>query len=106
MTGIPVRTTGEAVTTSLQQQATSNGHQSRTGWRPRTGNTTDQRDRLPIARRPRRPVAVAAGVLVLVASAALGGALTLRGNKTTAVLTLARPVTAGQALTVDDLGVA
>lgn len=43
---------------------------------------------------------------VLVASAALGGALALQGHKTFAVLTLARPVAAGQALTAADLSVA
>jgi Flp pilus assembly protein CpaB len=43
---------------------------------------------------------------VLAASGALGGALALQGSHTVAVLTLARPVTAGQALTADDLSIA
>jgi hypothetical protein len=98
--------TGEAVTTSLHEQTSSNGHRSKVGWRPRSGDSAASRDRLPVARRPRRPVAIAAGVLVLAASSALGGALALRGDKTAAVLTLARPVTAGQTLTADDLAVA
>ena len=51
-------------------------------------------------------MAVAGGVALLIASAALGGALALQGHRTFAVLTLARPVAAGQTLTADDLSVA
>ncbi len=59
-----------------------------------------------MARRPRRPLAIAVGVVVLAASSALGGALALRGEHRVALLTLARPVTAGQTLTAGDLAVA
>jgi hypothetical protein len=103
---VPVRMAGEAVTTSLHDDASRNGHGSKVGWRPRADDATARRDRLPVARRPRRPVAIAAGVLVLAASSALGGALALRGDKAAAVLTLARPVTAGQTLAANDLAVA
>lgn len=91
--------------TSLHEQTSNNG-QAGGGWRVRAADSPGHGDRLPVARRPRRPVAVAAGVLVLAASAALGGALAVRGDHTTAVLTLARPVTAGQQLAAADIAVA
>jgi hypothetical protein len=50
-------------------------------------------------------MAVATGAVVLLASAALGGALATSGDHSVAVLTLARPVHAGQALSSADLGV-
>lgn len=94
------------MTTSLHEQTSNNGHQVGARWRVRAADLPGHADRLPVARRPRRPVAIAGGVLVLAASAALGGALAVRGDHTTAVLTLARPVTAGQQLTADDIAVA
>ena len=59
-----------------------------------------------MARRPRRPLAIVAGVLLLAVSAAVGGALAVQGEHRVAVLTLARSVSAGQTLTADDLAVA
>jgi hypothetical protein len=61
---------------------------------------------LPVARRPRRPLAIAGGAVVLAASAALGGALAVQGDHRVAVLTLARPVAAGQTVSADDLAIA
>lgn len=92
------------MTTSLQEEASANGHGPKTKARPRS--STQIRDRLPQPRRPRRPLAVTAGVVVVAASAALGGALATSNGNTVAVLTLAHPVTAGVAITSADLSVA
>jgi len=97
---------GEVVTKSLQEHSPGNGHRTRPGWRPSNGGAPGRQDRLPVTRRPRRPLAIAVGVVVLAASSALGGALALRGEHRVALLTLARPVTAGQTLTARDLAVA
>ena len=92
------------MTTSVQEDISPNGHGPKAPARLRP--SVQVRDRLPVPRRPRRPLAVTAGVLVLAASAALGGTLALGNGKTVSVLTLARPVTAGVALTAADLSVA
>jgi hypothetical protein len=51
-------------------------------------------------------VALASGAVLALVCAALGGNLALRADRTVAVLTLARPVGAGQQLTAADLTVA
>lgn len=63
-------------------------------------------DRLPVARRPRRPLAIAAGAFLVIGSAAVGGALATRSNPPSAVLVLARPVAAGHLIGVEDVSVA
>ena len=97
---------GEAVTTSLQDETSRNGHRPMPYRRASGSSGGASRDRLPVTRRPRRPRAIAAGVVVLAVSSALGGALALQGDHRVAVLTLARAVTAGQTLTADDFAVA
>src|SRR4051812_19472603 len=97
---------GEAVTTSLHDETSRNGHRSRPYPRAGGSGVGGPRDRLPVTRRPRRPVAIAAGAVVLAASSALGGALALQSDHRVAVLTLAHPVTAGQTVSAGDLAVA
>lgn len=62
--------------------------------------------KLPARRRERRPAALAAGAVLLLVCGAVGGNLALQADDTVAVLTLARPVGAGQQLTAADLRVA
>ena len=93
------------MTTSVQDATASNGHRPAAGRRS-AGPTTGLPTRLPVPQRPRRPFAVAVGAVVLLASSALGAAVATRGDHTVAVLTLARPVTAGQVLSSGDLTVA
>lgn len=61
-------------------------------------------ERLPAVGRRRRPVQAMAGALVLLVCAYVGAQLALRGQPTREVVTLVRPVVAGQALTAGDLG--
>ena len=96
---------GDRVTATLRDATVRDGHRPRSQWRG-TASTGRAEARLPVPRRPRRPLAVAAGTLVLLASAALGGAAATRGDHAVAVLTLARPVAAGHALSAADLRVA
>lgn len=63
-------------------------------------------ERLPIARRPRRPLPIAFAAAFLLACAAGGAAVVTGGDGSVRVLTLARPVTAGHVFTAEDLGVA
>lgn len=63
-------------------------------------------ERLPRVRRPRRPGLLALGLLLVVGSAAVTGSLLARSGSTVPVLTLARPVAAGQRLAAADLAVA
>ena len=61
-------------------------------------------ERLPIARRRRRPIPAAAGALLLLVCAYVGAQLALHGQPKAELVTLVRPVPAGQALTAADLG--
>ena len=63
-------------------------------------------ERLPRPGRPRRPGLLALGLLLVVGSATVTGGLLARSGATVPVLTLARPVAAGQRLAATDLGVA
>jgi hypothetical protein len=99
--------------------ATANGA-ARTGWvpdppgsspagrpprpvgRPRA-RPAGRPERLPQVRRPRRPGLLALGLLLVVGSATVTGSLLARSGATVPVLTLARPVAAGQRLGAADL---
>lgn len=61
-------------------------------------------DRLPNSGRRRHPVQVTAGALLLLVCAVVGAQLALHGQPRSEVVTLVRPVAAGQALTAADLG--
>jgi hypothetical protein len=73
-----------------------------TGLRPpRPGAAVSER--VPVPPRRRRPATAALGVLIILGSAGVSGALVLRGDDTTAVLTITRAVPAGHVMTSGDL---
>lgn len=61
-------------------------------------------ERLPVVGRRRRPAHAMAGAFVLLVCAYVGAQLALHGQPTRELVTLARPVAAGQVLTAADLG--
>jgi len=63
-------------------------------------------DRLPPRPRRWQPARAAAGVLLMLASAAVAGALVLQANDTVEVLTVVRDIPAGTVITADDLTIA
>ena len=94
------------MTTTVQGSGSANGEARAAGRWLRPGAGAAGADRLPVARRQRRPLTIAAGVLVLAVSGAVGGAVAVSGDHAVAVLTLTRPVSAGQVLSNADLGTA
>lgn len=84
---------------------TSNGARTVPG--PRAVNGwSGLADRLPRPRRQRRPALLVVGVLLIALCAVVSASLVARTDHTVAVLTLARPVAAGQVLSADDVRVA
>jgi len=74
---------------------------------PRTTSPLQQlTERLPRARRQRRPGMVAAGIVVVAGFATVTAGLVARSDHTIAVLAVARPVAAGQVVTPADLRIA
>ena len=61
-------------------------------------------ERLPVVRRRRRPAHAMAGAFVLLICAYVGAQFALHGQPTAELVTVVRPVAAGQALTAADLG--
>jgi hypothetical protein len=91
------------ITAERADQARASGWFSRTDRRG-GGVGNGAAERLPVARRRRRPIPTAAGALLLLVCAYVGAQLALHGQPDTELVTLTRPVPAGQALTVADLG--
>ena len=73
---------------------------------PTAGPPAPMSDRLPRARRERRPALAAAGALLVVLCGVGTATLVAAGNDSVPVLALAQDVEAGQVLTADDLRVA
>src|SRR5436305_9277177 len=63
-------------------------------------------ERLPRSRRQRRPGMVAVGVVLIGGFATVAAGLVARSGHAVAVLAVARPVAAGQVLTVRDVRIA
>ena len=74
---------------------------------PRASSPLQQlSERLPRGRRQRRPGMVAAGVVLVGGFASVAAGLVARADHAVAVLAVARPVSAGQVLTADDVRIA
>ncbi len=63
-------------------------------------------ERIPVPPRRRRPGLAALGLLIVLGCAGVSGALVLRSNDKTTVLTMARAVPAGHVMTASDLSTA
>lgn len=73
---------------------------------PRTGGWAELTDRLPKARRQRRPALLVVGVLLVAICGLVSASLVAGSGDTVAVLALTRPVGAGHVLSASDLRVA
>lgn len=93
------------MTTAASPPSTANGFVPQPA-RPPTTPPPTPGDRLPRARRQRRPALVIAGALLVLLCGMTSAALAMRGDDRLSVLALARDVQAGQVLTTEDLKVA
>ena len=108
MTTPPISPPAPLLTAGGSPPHTANGHLGRPSapLAPVTAGLPGWSDRLPQARRQRRPALAAAGALLVLLCGIASVTLASRGQQRLAVLALARDVSAGQVVTAQDLRVA